>query len=91
MWGYAKIMKIMSTKKYKQMLLDYNGLIGQIKKSIKVIDQLEAENAELKKQLLYQKTYNDTFKRKLDEIIFPNTDERGLGEQEIPVNFPDLW
>ena len=25
------------------------------------------------------------------DIIFPNTDERGLGEQEVPVNFPDLW
>ena len=82
---------IMTTKKYKQMLIDDQCLIKEIDKAIKIIDQLEAENAELKKQLIYQKTYNDTFKRKLDEIIFPNTDERGLGEQEIPVNFPDLW
>lgn len=52
---------------------------------------LREERDELKKQLIYQKTYNDTFKRKMDEIIFPNTDERGLGEQEVPVNFPDLW
>ena len=70
-------MKIMSTKKYKYLLY--------------TIQQLRKERDELKKQLIYQKTYNDTFKRKLDEIIFPNTDERGLGEQEIPVNFPDLW
>lgn len=70
-------MKIMSTKKYEYYMY--------------LIKCLRAENAELKKQLLYQKTYNDTFKRKLDEVIFPNTDERGLGEQEIPVNFPDLW
>ena len=52
---------------------------------------LREERDELKKQLLYQRVYNDTFKRKMDEVIFPNTDERGLGEQEIPVNFPDLW
>ena len=70
-------MKIMSTKKYEYLLY--------------TIQQLRKERDELKKQLIYQKTYNDTFKRKLDEIIFPNTDERGLGEQEIPVNFPDLW
>lgn len=70
-------MKIMSTKKYKYLMY--------------LIKSLREERDELKKQLLYQKTYNDTFKRKLDEIIFPNTDERGLGEQEVPVNFPDLW
>ena len=70
-------MKIISTKKYEYLMY--------------MIEQLRKERDELKKQLIYQKTYNDTFKRKLDEIIFPNTDERGLGEQEIPVNFPDLW
>ena len=70
-------MKIMSTKKYEYLMY--------------LIKSLREERDELKKQLIYQKTYNDTFKRKLDEIIFPNTDERGLGEQEIPVNFPDLW
>ena len=70
-------MKIISTKKYEYLMY--------------LIKSLREERDELKKQLLYQKTYNDTFKRKLDEIIFPNTDERGLGEQEVPVNFPDLW
>ena len=70
-------MKILTNKKYEYLLY--------------TIQQLRKERDELKKQLIYQQTYNDTFKRKLDEIIFPNTDERGLGEQEIPVNFPDLW
>lgn len=70
-------MKIMSTKKYEYLMY--------------LIKSLREERDELKKQLIYQKTYNDTFKRKMDEIIFPNTDERGLGEQEVPVNFPDLW
>lgn len=70
-------MKIISTKKYEYLMY--------------LIKSLREERDELKKQLLYQKTYNDTFKRKMDEIIFPNTDERGLGEQEIPINFPDLW
>lgn len=70
-------MKILTNKKYEYLMY--------------TIQQLRKERDELKKQLIYQKTYNDTFKLKLDEIIFPNTDERGLGEQEIPVNFPDLW
>ncbi len=77
-------MKIMSTKKYNQMRK------MQTMMHEKIMELLD-ENAELRKKLLYQQTYNDTFKRKLDEIIFPNTDERGLGEQEVPVNFPDLW
>lgn len=77
-------MKIISTMKYDYL----NYMIKQLREER---NELVKQNAELKKQLLYQKTYNDTFKQKLDEIIFPNTDERGLGEQEVPVNFPDLW
>ena len=77
-------MKIITTKKYNQMR-KMQSMMHE-----KIMELLE-ENAELRKKLLYQQTYNDTFKRKLDEIIFPNTDKRGLGEQEVPINFPDLW
>ena len=80
MWGYVKIMKIMSTKKYKELLEENAALLRQIERSIKKITKLEQE-------LAYYKQFNATF----HDIIFPNTDERGLGEQEIPVNFPDLW
>lgn len=71
--------------------LDYIKMERSLLSLAKDYDKLYNDYQATRKQLLYQKTYNDTFKRKLDEIIFPNTDERGLGEQEIPVNFPDLW
>ena len=77
-------MKIISKMKY-----DY--LMYLIKSLREERDELKKQNYELKKQLIYQKTYNDTFKQKLDDIIYPNTDERGLGEQETPTDFPDIW
>ena len=55
------------------------------------IMQLQEENAELKKQLHYQKTYNTVFNQKIREVIFPNTDERGLGEPGTPIDFPDMF
>ena len=73
-------MKIISTKKYNQMRK------MQTMMHEKIMELME-ENAELRKQLIYHKTWNQTF----TDVIFPNTDERGLGEQEVPVNFPDLW
>ena len=27
----------------------------------------------------------------IDPIIFPNTDERGLGDSGTPDNIPDIW
>lgn len=89
MWGYAKIMKffgltIITTTEYKKMVHNLYSLA-------KENDRLYKDYQAVRKQLIYKQTYIDTFKRKLDEVIFPNTDERGLGEQEIPVNFPDLW
>ena len=73
-------MKIISTKKYEYL----NYMIKQLREER---NELVKQNAELKKQLIYHKTWNQTF----TDVIFPNTDERGLGEQEVPVNFPDLW
>lgn len=75
---------IMTTTEYKKLERSLYSLA-------KENDRLYKDYQAVRKQLIYQKTYNDTFKRKLDEIIYPNTDERGLGEQEVPINFPDLW
>lgn len=73
-------MKILTKKKYNHML----HLIGIQHKRIM---KLQEENSELKKKLLYQTTYNSTMK----DIIFPNTDERGLSDRETPIDFPDLF
>ena len=84
MWGFANIMKILTNENYK-------GLLQLIADQKKEIIRLRQYNADLKKQLLYIDTYNKTFKNTMNELIFPNTDERGLGDQETPVDFPDLW
>lgn len=54
-------------------------------------DNLYKDYEAIRKKLIYQQTYNDTFKQKMDDIIYPNTDERGLGDQETPTDFPDIW
>lgn len=69
----------------------YDFLKYQIKSLREERNELQKELLETRKKLLYATTYQTTFENKLKEVIFPNTDERGLGEQEIPVNFPDLW
>lgn len=69
---------IITTTEYKK-IIKMKSMMHE-----KIMELLE-ENAELKKQLLYQKTYNTVFRQKLDEVIYPNTDERGLGDSR-PVN-----
>lgn len=71
--------------------LDYIKMERSLYGLARDYDNLCKDYEAIRKKLIYQQTYNDTFKQKLNEVIFPNTDERGLGEQEIPVNFPDLW
>lgn len=80
-------MKIISTKKYEYLMYLIKSLREERDELKKQNAELKKQNAELKKQLIYHKTWNQTF----TDVIFPNTDERGLGEQEVPVNFPDLW
>ena len=84
-------MKIITDQKYKELNDTIDAYVRLAMKHIKKIDMLEAELLKTKKELSYYKTYNDTFKQKLNEVIFPNTDERGLGEQETPIDFPDIW
>ena len=69
----------------------YDFLLYQIKMLREERTELKTKLLETKKQMLYYKTYHSTFEQKLKEVIFPNTDERGLGEQETPIDFPDIW
>ena len=63
----------------------YDFLLYQIRILREERNELKKELLEVKKQLLYQKTYNTVFRQKLDEVIYPNTDERGLGDSR-PMN-----
>ena len=71
--------------------LEYEKMEHCLRSLARDYDSLMKDYQNVRKQLIYQKTYNDTFKRKLDEIIYPNTDERGLSDQETPLDFPDLF
>lgn len=63
----------------------YDFLLYQIRILREERNELKKELLEVKKKLLYQQTYNTVFKQKLDEVIYPNTDERGLGDSR-PTN-----
>lgn len=71
-------MKILSTKTYEQMikLLEFQH---------DKIFSLMRENNNLKRQLNAANNRADSIKG----LIFPNTDERGLGDTGTPLNFPD--
>ena len=69
----------------------YDFLLYQIRILREERNELKKELLETKKKLLYVTTYQTTFENKLKEVIYPNTDERGLGEQETPIDFPDIW
>lgn len=65
-----------------------------IEKSMQVIDQLIDENMKLKdenkqlhtriKMLCDAYTFPSIFDKKNEDVIFPNTDERGLGDGDTP-------
>lgn len=64
-----------------------------IKKSLKVIEQLaddnirlQAENQKLKDLVEFHKYMRSS----PDDVIFPNTDERGLGEGDTPTDLSPL-
>ena len=82
-------MKILRKKTYDALIKKIVTLSNFRDYQSKKIEELMEENAELKKKLLYAQVYHSTFKSKVESVIFPNTDERGLGEEEKPVIFPD--
>ena len=71
-------MKILTTKKYDEMmkLLEFQH---------EKIFSLIRENNNLKRQLNAANNRAESIKG----LIFPNTDERGLGDTGTPLYFPD--
>lgn len=60
---------------------------------IKEIRRLKEENYSLKSKALreYQRGFSDgssDMYQFASHLIFPNTEERGTGEPETPINFP---
>ena len=71
-------MKIMTNR-------TFNDLMQQLTSQAVTINQLRAENKRLKNDIRCLKNINSR------DIIFPNTDERGLGDSDTPTNLSDRY
>lgn len=71
-------MKIMTNR-------TFNDLMQQLTSQAVTINQLRTENKRLKNDIRCLKNINSR------DIIFPNTDERGLGEADTPTNLSDKY
>ena len=77
-------MKILSNKKYSELMEVIGHQAAVIKQQNMKINKL---NNDIR---LYRKCLINNTNSHAD-IIFPNTDERGLtGEAETPINFSDI-
>lgn len=72
-------MKIMTNK-------TFNDLLEQLTLQAVIINELRTENKRLKNDIRCLKNINSR-----SDIIFPNTDERGLGDSETPTNFSEKF
>lgn len=71
-------MKIMTNR-------TFNDLMQQLTNQAVTINQLLTENKRLKNDIRCLKNINSR------DIIFPNTDERGLGDSDTPNNLSDKY
>lgn len=71
-------MKIMTNK-------TFNDLLEQLTSQAVIINDLRNENKRLKNDIRCLKNINS------HDIIFPNTDERGLGDSDTPNNLSDKY
>jgi regulator of replication initiation timing len=64
-----------------------------IEKALKVIEQLADDNIKLQDENKHLKDlveFHKYMRTSPDEIIFPNTDERGLGDGDTPTDLSPL-
>lgn len=75
-------MKLMTNDKY-------NALMMTLREQREIITNLVRENKSLKRELAYYKLMHNTEYGITHGVIFPNTDERGLGDSGTPTIFPE--
>lgn len=64
-----------------------------IEKALKVIEQLADDNIKLQDENKHLKDlveFNKYMRSSPDDVIFPNTDERGLGDGDTPSDLSPL-
>lgn len=77
-------MKLMTNEKY-------NALMMTLREQREIINNLVKENKSLKRDLGYYKLKHNFENGITHGVIFPNTDERGLGDSGTPTIFPDIF
>lgn len=76
-------MKIMTNR-------TFNDLLQQLTSQAVTINQLRTENKRLKEEN-YRLNKTSYISSHAKPIIFPNTDERGLGDPDTPTNLSDKY
>ena len=81
------MIKIITTTEYNKL----QGELGHLRKEredlIKVIDLYRKCNNKLENDIRILKNINSDF----TNVIFPNTEERGLGDTDTPIDLSDIW
>ena len=81
------MIKIITTTEYNKLQEDLRSLQKEREDLIKVIDLYRKCNNKLENDIRLLKNINSDF----TDVIFPNTDERGLGDTDTPIDLSDIW
>ena len=81
------MIKIITAPEYKKLHDELVHLRKEREDLIKVIDLYRKCNQKLENDIRLLKNINSDF----TDVIFPNTDERGLGDTDTPIDLSDIW
>lgn len=79
-------MKIMTNRTFNDLLQQLTNQAVTIDKLLNENKKLKNENKKLKNDI---RCLKNIYSR--SDIIFPNTDERGLGDSETPTNYSEKY
>ena len=80
------MIKIISRAKYLQLITELKNLRKEREELLKVIDLYRKCNRKLEHDIVILKRINSPI-----DVIFPNTEEGGLGDTDTPDNLSDIW
>ena len=81
------MIKIITTTEYNKLQDELGHLRKEREDLIKVIDLYRKCNNKLENDIRLLKNINSDF----TDVIFPNTEERGLGDTDTPIDLSDIW
>lgn len=79
---------IIKRRTYEQLLTTISSLEQKNKELTQVVDLYRKVNQKLEKDI---RSLAMTSLYCRPDVIFPNTDERGLGDSDTPINLSDIF